>query len=250
MILGEKMKKITKAMPIIQAVWIYMSVAIFFGKASEQNMDGIFFWFLLAISIIINIMTIISARIEKDEFKKLAFINMMLKIVLIPFYALIFFMGFGFTAILSITGIGIFLAPIIFLVLGIIDYIVLLTTSSFGTSAIRIIRKKNVCPDKSFIGIQICHYLFVLDVIASVVLYIKVRRVEDTEEDVQFRKKVHKVLVVLSIILIVIIACYAYDCWAGEFGHTYYRSDTDYDDIVMQNLISNKYHSWNVTFNC
>ncbi len=318
------MKKITKIMPIVQAVWVYIIFAIFFGDAGDKINNGAILWLLLGISIVINIITVYSAKIEKDDFKKLAFFGMLLKIVLIPFYFFIFAIGLGATMVLSITGIGLLFAPFVYLFLAMLDYILLLTTSSFGTSAIRILRKKNVFPDKMFVGLQMCHYLFVLDVIASIVLYMKVRKAEDTEEDIQFKKKARKVGKIIIIILIIIMVCFAFkkldqesrlkrlgekystethnlkqiedyadkrfsntndytftskvetskdeynkdykewsievdgvkchvasietsvlDGFAGEFGHTYYRLDTDYDNIVIKGLIDNKYYMWN-----
>ena len=138
------MKKITKIMPIVQAVWVYIIFAIFFGDAGDKINNGAILWLLLGISIVINIITVYSAKIEKDDFKKLAFFGMLLKIVLIPFYFFIFAIGLGATMVLSITGIGLLFAPFVYLFLAMLDYILLLTTSSFGTSAIRILRKKNL----------------------------------------------------------------------------------------------------------
>ena len=64
------MKKITKLMSIIQVVWIYLvGVLLFNIDKVESSFQGAYFIGIVIISIIVNILTIISATAEKKEFK-------------------------------------------------------------------------------------------------------------------------------------------------------------------------------------
>ena len=59
-------------------------------------------------------------------------------------------------------------------------------------------------PRKAVIILNICQYIFVLDVISSIVLYFMIRKKNDTPEDVKFRKVARIVLIILIIIVIAI----------------------------------------------
>ena len=62
------MKKITKLMSIIQVVWIYLvGVLLFNIDKVESSFQGAYFIGIVIISIIVNILTIISATAEKKE---------------------------------------------------------------------------------------------------------------------------------------------------------------------------------------
>ena len=199
------MKKITKLMSIIQVVWIYLvGVLLFNIDKVESSFQGAYFIGIVIISIIVNILTIISATAEKKEFKKLAFIEMFMKIALIPYYIFIIILALSSFVMLAITGVGILFVPLIYFLLFLMDYTLLCTTSSFGSCAMSIAKNNGILSKKAVIILNICHYIFVLDVISSIVLYFMIRKKNDTPEDVKFRKIARIVLIILLIIVIAI----------------------------------------------
>ena len=91
-------------MSIIQVVWIYLvGVLLFNIYKVEESFQGAYFIGIVIISIIMNILTIISATAEKKEFKKLAFIEMFMKIALIPYYVFIIILALSSFVMLAIT---------------------------------------------------------------------------------------------------------------------------------------------------
>ena len=141
---------------------------------------------------------------EKKEFKKLAFIEMFMKIALIPYYIFIIILALSSFVMLAITGVGILFVPLIYFLLFLMDYTLLCTTSSFGSCAMSIAKNNGILSKKAVIILNICHYIFVLDVISSIVLYFMIRKKNDTPEDVKFRKIARIVLIILIIIVIAI----------------------------------------------
>ena len=170
------MKKITKIMPIILLIWIYFILFLIYKEILFNNEYKMVFPTVIIISIILNILTIYSALIEKTHYKSLAIYNMILKILTIPFYVLMFLLVMSSLLILSITGIGLFFFPLVAIIFFAIDFFLLVTTSSLGLAAIRIIKKDGILPKSTCALLQICHFMFVIDIIASIILYIKIRK--------------------------------------------------------------------------
>ena len=204
------MKKLTIIAPIVQVSWIYLLIIALFTSINLDSApsEGLFTILMLTIFIVsigINIVMIVSAIIEKKEYKKLAFIDMALKIIYIPFYILVFMLALGFTGMLLVLGPGVLFTPIVIFLFALFDFIHLCTTSAYGSKAIYIAKRNGLLSNKASIIINICHYIFVIDVIASIVLYCMLRKKNDTPEDVKFRKRAGIASIVLIIIIILIM---------------------------------------------
>ena len=207
------MKKLTIIAPIVQVSWIYLLIIALFTSINLDSApsEGLFTILMLTIFIVsigINIVMIISAIIEKKEYKKLAFIDMALKIIYIPFYILVFVLALGFTGMLLVLGPGVLFTPIVIFLFALFDFIHLCTTSAYGSKAIYIAKRNGLLSNKASIILNICHYIFVIDVIASIVLYCMLRKKNDTPEDVKFRKRagIASIVLIILIILIMIIS--------------------------------------------
>ena len=195
------MKTITKIMPIIQVIWVYGLIVLFCIGGNDVSLP---YGLLIILCIIINVITIISALSEKKEYKKLALINTFFKIAFIPYYLFIILLALSSSIVLSITGIGVVFLPIVYFILFVLDYALLCTTSTFGISAMTIAKKNGSLSKTAFILLTICHFVFVLDVLASIVLYFMIRSKNDTEEDVKFRKTTRVVLIIILLLSLVI----------------------------------------------
>lgn len=204
------MKKLTIIAPIVQVSWIYLLIIALFTSINLDSApsEGLFTILMLTIFIVsigINIVMIVSAIIEKKEYKKLAFIDMALKIIYIPFYILVFVLALGFTGMLLVLGPGVLFTPIVIFLFALFDFIHLCTTSAYGSKAIYIAKRNGLLSNKASIILNICHYIFVIDVIASIVLYCMLRKKNDTPEDVKFRKRARIASIVLIILIILIM---------------------------------------------
>lgn len=204
------MKKLTIIAPIVQVSWIYLLIIALFTSINLDSApsEGLFTILMLTIFIVsigINIVMIVSAIIEKKEYKKLAFIDMALKLIYIPFYILVFVLALGFTGMLLVLGPGVLFTPIVIFLFALFDFIHLCTTSAYGSKAIYIAKRNGLLSNKASIILNICHYIFVIDVIASIVLYCMLRKKNDTPEDAKFRKRARIASIVLIIIIILIM---------------------------------------------
>ena len=170
------MKILNKIAPILLVVWSYLLLFIIYSDNVDDQISSVTLLLILIITIAINVITIISACVEKENYKSLALTNMLLKILMIPVYITVLLFVFTGGMLLSMTGIGIIFYPIVIGIAFVLDYFLLVTTSSFGLSSIRIIKKNNLTTKKTYNILAICHFFFVIDVIASIILYINVRK--------------------------------------------------------------------------
>lgn len=177
-----------KTMPIVLAIWPYMLIGgyVLFVNPNIDNNPDVFKYFLciyLIGSVIINVLSIMSAFSEKEDYKRLAFIDMILKLIHIPIYILVAFIILMGGLVLAITGIGLILMPVLIFIAFIIDYFLLLTTSSFGFNSIRLAKKNSIISSKQAVIYTILHLLFVFDVINAIVLYVKIRKATKVPEE-------------------------------------------------------------------
>lgn len=118
---------------------------------------------------------------EDDGGHRLAFWDMLLKLVHIPFYAGVFVIGvvLFFAMVVPVLT---FISPIIIIILAAIDYFLMLTSSMYGISAAIKAAKKGILSRLSAGLYSIFHCMFVADLVSAVLLHGKIKKELKTEE--------------------------------------------------------------------
>lgn len=170
------MKK-RSCLPILLSVWPYVVSAIFFGCSSENEIiSTLVFMGSVALTAAIYVANIVNACTYKnvnDEYH-LAFWNMLVKLIHIPFYLVVFVIGVMFLLAMVVPGL-MFITPIIVFILAVIDFLLMITTSSYGINAlIRAKRRGSVSTGFMVVNI-ILHVFFVTDVISAIIVFVKMK---------------------------------------------------------------------------
>lgn len=169
--MGEKGKKV---LPIFWAIWPYSIIVLFFLQIEELQMGFlggyIFLGFLLLVLNIINAFTYSGENAGYE----LAFWNMLIKLIHIPFYIAIFFMGV-LLLLASVVPALIFFTPFMVLCLIIASAILMIATSMYGVNALLRERRMGRISTVYLVGMIVMHLCFVLDTIASVILFVQMR---------------------------------------------------------------------------
>ncbi len=169
------MKK-QKILPIILAVWPYLILLLPLMKG--DILMKLFVYGYMAGTAVVYIMNIINAFRYKSETaaKDLAFYNMVIKAVHIPFYLAVF--GIGLIFILaSVVPALIFFSPFVVITLFTVDIFLMFTSSMYGVSAIIKAAAEGTISKKSAVKNAIMHFVFVLDIISAVNVYKKIKSV-------------------------------------------------------------------------
>lgn len=167
-----------KVLPILFMIWPYAFLVIFFAGGSdneafsELKLDIDFF--LTGVVVVFNIINaVIWKGIEAAD--ELAFWNMLIKLVHIPFYLLVFIAGVALLAASVVPGL-IFVTPIVIIGLMIGSFCLMVTTSMYGINAlVRAARMREISASYAVIH-GILHFIFVADTISAVLIFIKIRR--------------------------------------------------------------------------
>lgn len=105
----------------------------------------------------------------------LAFWNMLIKLIHIPFYLCVFLLGVLFLLV-TVVPIFIFLSPVFIFFLFLTDVFLMLTSSMYGVNALLRAGRKQIVSKKYVIINIILQFLFVADVISAVTLYVKIKK--------------------------------------------------------------------------
>lgn len=166
--------KVKKIFPLLLIIFPYLLISpilfsIFHSSISVEwinKVAAMLFQHMMPWGVV-SYLLVLTANLLYVVFAKasptgLAFWNMVVKLCHIPFYIFIF-----------IFGIGVMIAiPILWL----IDVILMLTSSSFGISAL-VHAKCEGNISNTFMTVNIlCHFLFVADVISAVITWRKLRK--------------------------------------------------------------------------
>ena len=110
--------------------------------------------------------------------KSLSFWNMMMKIFHIPAYIIVFWIGAYLTA-QPVVGLplGLLFVPI----LVVIDVLLLCTTSAYGICALVRAKRENRISVAFMVVNMILHFLFVWDVVSSIIVFFKLRKAKPAE---------------------------------------------------------------------
>lgn len=177
--------KLRRALPIILMIFPYLIVLVpllIKSVAPEEAewamvfLNGFFesYLFLTAAVYILNIWNALTFRGENSG-RELVIWNMIIKLIHIPFYLGVFAIGFGFMIAIAVPALTLF-SPIIAITLAVVDFFLMVTSSMYGLSAIVRLVKRGEISVPSAIVCGLMHFVFVLDVISSVVLCVKTRK--------------------------------------------------------------------------
>lgn len=168
-------KVVRTAMPLLFIAAVYSGGPFYdlFGWGTNWPTWGT----LLLIVGIANILCACFDRAE-DSTRRLAFWDLILKLCMIPFYALIFLYATGIATIMFVIP-GLFLAaPFVVVPLLAMSYLLMLATSSYGFAASIRAAKRGLLPG-SFAAIHIAlHFFAVTDFFSASVLYLQLRRAD------------------------------------------------------------------------
>lgn len=121
--------------------------------------------------IVVYVLNIVNAlTYPKDKVNDLAFYDMLIKFVHIPFFLLIFGTGLLLLFVMVVPAL-IFFSPLMIMILAIINYLLMITSSMYGISAVvRLEQSGRLEKGKGLIYL-VLHLAFVVDFLSAVSLY-------------------------------------------------------------------------------
>lgn len=168
--------------PITLAIWPYLYVVLTLVFSSNEKLGGMISYGGILLTPVVYVSNIIYACICKgeDSYYHLAFWNMLIKLIHIPFYLGVFLLGVLFL-LLAVVPFFTLLSPFLILILILVDVLLMITSSMYGVNALIRAGMKQVVSKKYVIINIILQFLFIADVISAIVLYIKVRKKRFTQ---------------------------------------------------------------------
>lgn len=164
-----------KKFPISLTVWPYIYFLIAFIE--NEKMSSVFMNIYCILTIVVYISNIIYAcrMTGMESHNQLAFWDMFIKLVHLPFYLLTVFLSVVLLMSMVVPAL-IFVGPMFVIFLMIIDFCLMATSSIYGINALLKARKKNAISTKFMIVQGILHFIFILDVISAVILFVKLKK--------------------------------------------------------------------------
>ena len=163
-----------KLWPVLLMIWPY--ILGFWGDLEEvvgTEMAEVYLFF----SVVVYVFNIINAFLYKGENAayELARFNMIMKIVHVPYYLLVFVIG-GLFLGASVVPAFVLITPIMLIPLFVTDVLLLVTSSMYGLNAIRRARKSGFISRKVAFKNLVMHFIFVLDVVSAINIFVKIRK--------------------------------------------------------------------------
>lgn len=171
-------KAVRVALPVlfIAAVYCGWAPVELLGPGASDATLGVWIAVVLAVGAA-NVANACLDR-ERDSPRRLAFWDMLLKLCMIPFYLLVFIGGVAVSVGMAVVPGLLLMAPLMVGMLAVIDYVPLLLTSSYGFAAAVRARRQGLITGASAVVLCVLHALFVTDVVAAIVLYVRVRKAD------------------------------------------------------------------------
>lgn len=168
-----------KWLPILLMIWPYLTVALMYLVFNNENeFQSLFLLLMIILTAVVYILNIVNASTRKSEDAcQLAFWDMLMKLVHIPFYMVMFVFGLLFLLTMVVPAL-ILVSPIIVIALAVIDFCLMITTSFYGINALIRARANGIVSTRSMILHIIMHLFFVLDVISAIVVFVKLKKAE------------------------------------------------------------------------
>lgn len=166
-----------KNYPITLAIWPYMYFLLSYVIGKHKNLYMPFVVIYIILTIAIYLSNIIYACLYKgeDSYYRLAFWNMLIKLIHIPFYLLTFLSAFILLCAVVVPALT-FVAPFAAAWILAIDVCLMVTSSVYGVNALVRAGAKRAVSIKYAVINAILHFFFVADVISSIILFINVRK--------------------------------------------------------------------------
>ena len=173
--------------PIMLCIWPYFFCALlFFGSKNDGSlylMGNLLFAVVMFICNIINVIFLLKGEYEA---KKLAFWNMLIKLIHIPYYIIIFVIGIVLAMCSFVFfPFSIFMGPLMIISLIVSDYILMITSSMYGFSAIHRMRKAGQIKIGDAVLLDIMHCIFCFDVIVAIMTFgLTKKHLNNNEENI------------------------------------------------------------------
>lgn len=173
------MKQLRKVLPVSLMIWpyVFFIFTIFCDKIGEAAYSSILeaYIVLTVVVYILNIWNAFTYSQEEDTGHKLAFYDMLIKLVHIPFYFFVFVIGACLILAMVVPAL-VFVSPIVVTMLACIDFFLMVTSSMYGVSAaVRLSRRGGLSKMSAFVY-SLFHFFFVADVISAILLFRKSKR--------------------------------------------------------------------------
>lgn len=173
------MKKIIRKIPMwILMVCPYIYVFDFVSiSGGEREIAGIpLFYAYCALTLVVCVVNLINAFTYKSEkiVYDLAFWSMVIKLVHIPFYILVYLLGILMVPSMLFIPMT-FITPFIILFLVVVDVLFMISSSGYMLKGIWTAKKQEVISKRLAIVLTIFSFVFVGDVVVSIVFYRKIK---------------------------------------------------------------------------
>lgn len=168
-----------KYLPFILMAWPYLLFAssVMFPDGFGGIIDIVLVLAYIILTIPVYVLNIRNALTYSgnEAALKLAFYDMMIKLIHIPFYLCVVVIGL-LCIMAMVVPAFVFVSPTIVMMLFLIDWFLMLTSSMYGISAAMKSSEEGLISKKAALLYGIFHCLFVTDVISAVILYWKIKR--------------------------------------------------------------------------
>lgn len=167
-----------KVLPIVLMIWPYLFFVGFLIGQENEDLFSAFFLIYFVMTAVVYILNIINAWIYKGENAcyRLAFFDMLIKLLHIPFYLLVFLAGVLMIMAMVVPAL-VFVSPFITFMFFLVDLFLMITSSMYGASALVKSVRQGKVSKKYAVVYGILHFLFVTDVISAVCVFAKMAAV-------------------------------------------------------------------------
>lgn len=164
-----------KSLPVLLAIWPYLFFIL--AMAVEQDYYKLLLPAYAVLTIFVYAANVIYACRYRgeDAYKRLAFWGMLIKLVHIPFHLLMGLLGVALLAAIVVPALLI-LSPVMIFFLNFVSVLLMLTTSAYGISALVRAKRRKAVSGKFTLVNLIMHFVFVLDVVSSIVVFQRLRK--------------------------------------------------------------------------
>lgn len=165
---------INRILAILLMFWPYSFILCGFAE-SEEIVSALMITYVL-LTLVVYVASIINAFLYKGKNRiyELALFDMLIKLIHIPFYIMVFVIGI-LSFFIAVVPALVLVAPIMIFILFVIDALLMLTSSTYGISALLKASKAGMVSRTFMIVNIILHCFFVTDIISSVIIFIRLR---------------------------------------------------------------------------
>lgn len=167
-----------KYLPLVLMVWPYLfALYTMLPDGLNENIYIVLFLAYVILTILVYVLNIRNAFAYNgnEAALKLAFYDMIIKLIHIPFYLCVFVIGVVFIAAMVVPAL-MFFSPMVVIMLFVVDCFLMLTSSMYGISAALKASRIGMISKKSALLHGIFHCIFVTDLISAIILYRKIKR--------------------------------------------------------------------------